>query len=763
MTRAEESVFENEVRRIARHRWPPAQFAGAAMVDGRQRDGIFETEDCIHLVEATVSRGKDNAKENIGKLVRLAAHYQKEQSSKAVRAWFVTKHEPTADQREVGKAHKTLVNIVSFPQFQAGIVDASAYLDARSHYPFGSVRDPASGKGEPKLPYIPLDILESKTQRVWSIAEIRTALVEGKRFTLLGDYGAGKSMTLREIYKEIRLAYLQSKTPRFPIFLNLRDHIGQIDPAEALERHGRSIGFPNPSHLVRAWRAGYAVLLLDGFDEISIFAVQGLWKSLKEHRFRSVQLIREFVKGEHTSGVIIAGRAHFFNNDSERASALGLYETGVELTLNEFSDTQIQRYLANSGLPGTVPSWLPSRPLLVGYLAASGILREALTATDSTENVDPAKGWDLLLDKVSEREADIEAGVEGRTVRRILERVATFARVTQNAVGPITQEQIEDAFTQVCGYKPEGKAAILLQRLPGLGPDRETEGTRSFIDVALLDACMAGDVIEFLHAPYGSASEIFHDAEWGLGSLGVSLVANAAQRSGFSSGKINSVIRKAQELGDARGLLSVDLIRAAVELGCPLETEIQISRVQIPALDLSEGMADVSKLSFRDCYITRLEIDSDIDPALLPKFYSCLISEVSGRTSLQDLPKDLLDSECVVERFTEAAETSSAIVALNLPLGTRVLLTILKKLYVQSGSGRKENALHRGLDHHARRLVDPILRMLETQELAIPYKRGGLSMTIWLPNRSKRVRVGQILDSPHTCGDILVQKASELE
>jgi hypothetical protein len=33
------------------------------------------------------------------------------------------------------------------------------------------------------------------------------------------------------------------------------------------ERHGRNIGFPNPSQLVRAWKAGYAVLLLDGFDE----------------------------------------------------------------------------------------------------------------------------------------------------------------------------------------------------------------------------------------------------------------------------------------------------------------------------------------------------------------------------------------------------------------------------------------------------------------------------------------------------------------
>ena len=43
-------------------------------------------------------------------------------------------------------------------------------------------------------------------------------------------------------------------------------------------------------------------------------------------------------------------------------------------------------------------------------------------------------------------------------------------------------------------------------------------------------------------------------------------------------------------------------------------------------------------------------------------------------------------------------------------LGVRVCLTVLKKLYEQRGAGRKENALHRGLDGHARRLVPDVLQ-----------------------------------------------------
>ena len=44
-----------EVLRIARHLWPSAAFGGAAIEEGRERDGIFVTEEMVHLIEATHS------------------------------------------------------------------------------------------------------------------------------------------------------------------------------------------------------------------------------------------------------------------------------------------------------------------------------------------------------------------------------------------------------------------------------------------------------------------------------------------------------------------------------------------------------------------------------------------------------------------------------------------------------------------------------------------------------------------------------------
>ena len=112
----------------------------------------------------------------------------------------------------------------------------------------------------------------------------------------------------------------------------------------------------------------------------------------------------------------------------------------------------------------------------------------------------------------------------------------------------------------------------------------------------------------------------------------------------------------------------------------------------------------------------------------------------------------------LVEDFVEAAETTAAVLGLELPLGTRVCLTVLKKLYERRGSGRKESALHRGLDHHGRRLVPDVLRALQSEGLASPYKAKGT--TIWLPDRSSRQRVGRMIAAPTASTDPVLQRCS---
>ncbi len=59
--------FEDDVRRVARLLWSESVFAGAGMLEGRERDGIFETRDALNIIECTISRSRDKAIEDAKK------------------------------------------------------------------------------------------------------------------------------------------------------------------------------------------------------------------------------------------------------------------------------------------------------------------------------------------------------------------------------------------------------------------------------------------------------------------------------------------------------------------------------------------------------------------------------------------------------------------------------------------------------------------------------------------------------------------------
>ena len=761
-TRRENEQFEYEVRRIARALWPSAEFSGATILEGQETDGIFETEDCIHIVEATTSRRMEKAKQDIAKLTKLLSKFQSKSRTRAVRGWFVTRDEPTADQRRITDRHRNSVNTLSFSQFQARLIDSNAYLNARDAYPFGSVRNPATGKPSPNskdIKYVPLDLVQAESNEVYSREDFRSLIAEGRTVVLLGDFGAGKSMTLWEVYRDLRKEHLRARTSKFPVYLNLRDHYGQIDPAELITRHARSIGFAHPSHLVRAWRAGYVHLLIDGFDEISMIAIQGLWHDLKKNRYRAMEPVRRLIR-EHPSGaaLLVTGRAHFFNNSSERHRALNLPQNSIELSLNEFTEVQIHNYLRRMGLSGSIPSWLPSRPLLVSYLAAKGLLSNLFGEESADQPMSPAAGWDTLLDNITAREAEIEAGIDGSTVRRILERLATKVRTSQVGVGSLNPDSIVQAFRDICGYNPDERGLILLQRLPGLGVDREEENSRIFVDEVFADACKAGDLLAFVNNPFDFPSSVLAEVESSIGTLGVEIASLKGEARGFGEGKINTALVAACKAGAK--YMAADIARLTLEGGFCIRANISLEGLLIPDLELDTSSADLSKLQFQNCFFSHVAVDPTLDTTKIPSFCDCFIDELEGRVSASDLPTEKFDNKCYINKFTRTAETTAQVLALDLPLGMRVCLTVLKKLYERSGSGRKESALYRGLDNHARRLVPRVLQVLRSEGFTFLDK--AKKNTIWYPCRSHRDRARRMIVSPSTNDDPVLQRCGSL-
>ena len=194
-------------------------------------------------------------------------------------------------------------------------------------------------------------------------------------------------------------------------------------------------------------------------------------------------------------------------------------------------------------------------------------------------------------------------------------------------------------------------------------------------------------------------------------------------------------------------------------MGYALRNDTVIENAVISDLELGASMGDLSKLEFRGCLFSRVELDVAADVVALPNFRDCYIEFLEGRVSRADLPADKMGVDCEIENFVESAATTAAVLALDLSLGKRVCLTVLKKIYERRGAGRRENALYRGLDHRARRIVPRVLQVLQSENLAFPYKRK--ADRIWLPGRDRR-RVGRIIAAPSTVRDRVLDRCEDL-
>ena len=745
--------FEQEVSRIARLLWPQQTGGGATIDDGRERDGIYITDDFVYTIECTISRGRQKAEDDGDKLIKHVRRLDVQYPTKHVKGWFVTLHDPTAEQRaEILKLRGRIVP-VGFEEFRSKLVDSAGYLRSRETYQFGSVRDPESGSPSYDIRYTEQDILSFDGTR-YAPLDLAMALNAGERFVLQGDYGAGKSTTLRELYLKLAEKTRNSETLRFPLAINLRDHHGQTDPVEVIERHARKVGFHTPSHLVRAWRAGYTTLLLDGFDEIASAGWAGRTKRLKDLRYRSMELIRDFIRQSPAgTGVIISGRAHFFDGDNERRHSLGAEHGFLDLFLSEFSPRQVESFLRDRGVSQQIPAWIPARPLLLGYLASRGLLSQILSVDAGS---DAAAGWNALLDRIAHRESEIEAGIDADTVRRLIEDLASRARRSADGLGPISSEEIIASFSAVCGHVPDDRGAVLIQRLPGLGGTSAEDGSRVFVDRDLAAAAAAGSVLAFIHDPFSNELD---GSLWQscLLPLGVEVLSLRASDAGLTPAQLSAASLRASQ--SEQYSVAADILLCILTLRRPFDGKesLLIKDALVPLLSIGLSSKSYNSIAFQGCIVERFEIDTEVSNEALPAFTKCTFMMLDGRTGEADLPRSRF-IECKFEDVEDPAKTTQALLSLSLPLGVKVLLTVLKKLYAQSGRGRRDNAFYRGLDHRAQELVPEVLSVLSREGFALESSVG--KQKIWLPTQGSemRRRAMKMLSAPNSTDDPVLRQ-----
>jgi hypothetical protein len=169
---------------------------------------------------------------------------------------------------------------------------------------------------------------------------------------------------------------------------------------------------------------------------------------------------------------------------------------------------------------------------------------------------------------------------------------------------------------------------------------------------------------------------------------------------------------------------------------------------------------DLSGVALQDCIIENAYIDRQGSKVLGPKLRGCIIQQVFGAVSRTDLPEDIFDPDCEIENFKIDIDDETDIHIQPLPEPVRVLLVTLRKLFVQPGRGRKENAFPRGLDDRERVYVSAILGLIARHDFGHRQPIGGAP--IWIPNRAKAKDALDMLFAPQQSRHPLIVAARQL-
>lgn len=753
--------FEASVRQVARQLYRHANPTGSIKFDERERDEIIDTGTELIVVEATQSRKLDKTRYDLKKSIELVSKLKKygRYSEYNFRIMLVTAADPTADQNEHVRITKSGCpkEVISFTELFSRLFDARHYIRVRGDRFFGSVRDPAN-ESNYKLPqseYIPTALNDASTGISNKASELATMLSSGGQYVVYGDYGSGKSMTLRDIYFRLRDQFTSGAQIRCPVYLNLREHIAQTQPDEALYRHADKIGFPEPHRLIAAWRAGFITLFLDGFDELTPPQFASSVSNLRQARRFAVEIVRRFIEQTpQAAPIIIAGRESYFDGREEARIALGYNTTAQVFDLAGFTDQDIERFLKAKS--DQVPLWLPTRPLLLGYLANAGLLK----GQDDLLSLAPAAGWDLMLQRVCEREVSQVWGVgfEASDLRLFIEGLASRARKSRDGYG-LEDSGLRSVFQAVFGRDADEPANLLALRLPGLGSVPGRPGSREFIDADFADAAASGDLSRYIENPFVDSTPA-ENVTAALGALGRQM---AVARVADAGAKVSVALYQSSQ-HSRLAVTSADLISIMIDerngyKGLPLS--IQDVSFEMIVVDPE---LDFSAITFTRCIVDTIELGrspSLTDSPNTFRFHDCVIDRIEGAVSEHDVPNGLLTGSSSVETYAAFTATNDAVMKSALPEPVKVLLTILRKLFMQRGTGRQYSALRRGLPPGLLKYVDPITDQVKALGLAQDVYLD--RKAILIPKRARSADALAIINGPNTSLHPLLEKVRGLK
>jgi len=732
--------LEKLVRKVAEAKFgAPAR---AEDIAGVKCDCVIRLDDgSVVLVEISKESSLEKLRTDLAKFGMLRPHFF--QQNIFPKCFFITLEEPTPSL--VASGLSNFVQVYSVNQFFDALLGLNKYAHARASLPFGSAVNLYSGEPD-RSRYVPVTYVSANGES-YTVDRIASELVSGRDIVLIGDYGSGKSRCTQEVFEV--LIKTQRDHYKNPIAINLRENWGLKRAKEMLTRHFTDLGLSDVlDHALKVAYASATIYLLDGFDEIGAQTWSDDPTKLVEIRKQSLVGVKDLVT-QAKGGILITGREHYFNDDAELITCLGLdRKNPLFLRCNqELTDAQFSDLLGRA--PSSLPAWMPKKPLIANIAREidPGVL-DRFFETSSGE----IDFWSLLVDAFCEREAGINPILDPAIIRSLLTRIGRLTRTTKSPVGPISIKQINEAFEEITGRPPTDESAIVLQRLPGLSRIGAESLDRQFADTFILDGLKAEDALELLAlgAP-DELKEVWINPVEEFGAYFLSVRLNRMNQAGMVVAfiKRHSHAKNKVLLSDLlAGLFNLDTEQ--IDFGGHVFDGGKLFHVVL-------GNTPVQNLTLVDCLFEHLDI-TDAEPRGVV-ISGCVVVRLAGISSSEHSPPWL--KNCLVDVY-QSIETLSAIREAGLSVAQTFLLSSLRKLFLQPGSGRKESSMYKGYgDSATKRTCEKVIHLLVQEGFCSKFK--GQSEPIFVPNRSLTGRVHAIMSQMTTSKDHLWLETSRIK
>ena len=734
--------LESLVRSIA-----GAKFSGVPRTEtiaGVKCDCVIRNGDgSVVIVEISKERTLDKLRTDLAKFACVRPHFIS--LDIFPRCFFITEEDPSDALKAAGEAHK--VQVFSVYQFMDWMVALGQYHHLRMAEPFGSSVNLYSGKPD-EDEYVPVDYL-SDSGESYDTERIILELVAGKTIVLIGDFGSGKSRCVREVFSTL----IEGDATRylFPVAINLRENWGLKRATEVITRHFDELGLGrHVPDLMKIAFSKSTIYLLDGFDEIGAQTWSDDPTRLVEIRKESLSAVKDLIT-KAQGGILIAGREHYFNDDSELLQCLGADRKNFVILRcqQEVTSEQFAQMVGHEVAGRVPPEWVPRKPLLAKIIREiDPNLREAMFES-GTGQVD---FWDLLIDSFCTREARIRTTLDPTIIRELYGRIGRLCRFTKTRLGPISIKSIYDAFESVTGRPPTDESAIILQRLPGLGRIGAESLDRQFVDQYILDGLQAEDVLRvYSEQDHSALRERWSHA---VGEFGAFYISTRIE----STKQVASVLAfiKRHKLAENRIVLS-DLISSLYLCDGTMADFAgwEFSDGSFQNVDFGNGSVD--GIHFKSCYFEQANL-TDAAPKKT-MLSSCIIGRIAGVASQENLPDWFQD--CAVEAFQDF-KTLTALRKGNFSTAQTFLLASLRKLFLQPGAGRKRSSMFKGFgDIESKRISEKVLGLLKSERFCTEHQ--GKAEPLYIPNRSMTSRAKAIINQMTQSSDPLWKRATALD